>query len=174
MISSLSFIGSVFERHSSVCARERLVGAHLSQSRAASSSTRRYTTLVPSYENSPVQTIKIGSQHRVHVKRDDLLGEPGTGGNKARKLAFFRRMMTDPLVRKSYHSILSTGGGQSNAMLAIAHFAREHSLEFHYFSRTLSDTALSEQYGNLSSSLDLGMQLHQSSNVEQAMEKCVF
>lgn len=126
------------------------------------------------YENSPVQTIEIGAHHRVHVKRDDLLGEPGTGGNKARKLAHFRRLLDDPVVSSSYQGVISTGGGQSNAMLATAHFAKEHGLQFDYFSRPLSKDARSEAQGNLAVALSLGMHLHECQDVNVGLEEYVL
>lgn len=126
------------------------------------------------YDNSPVQTINIGSHHKVHVKRDDLLGEAGTGGNKARKLAGFRQMLNKSSSQQSpFNTIASTGGCQSNAMLAIAHFAKEHDLEFHFFCPPVSSTARSEAHGNLASSLALGMHLHESINPESSLETYV-
>lgn len=126
------------------------------------------------YKDSPIDTIKIGSHHRVHVKRDDLLGEPDTGGNKARKLAGFRQLISDGQSRQDpINAIASSGGCQSNAMLAIAHFAHEHHLDFHFFSPPVSAKARSESHGNLASSLALGMKLHESQNPEEALEEYV-
>lgn len=110
----------------------------------------------------------------MHVKRDDLLGEPGTGGNKARKLAGFRQLIADGHVQQNpIDTIASTGGCQSNAMVAIAHFAKEHSLDFHFFSPPVSAKARSESHGNLASSLALGMKLHESTNPEASLEEYV-
>ena len=152
--------------------RTKLVKACKLPKDVKSTSSRSLTTVT--YENSPVQTINIGSHHHVHVKRDDLLGESGTGGNKARKLAHFRRLLNDPVVSSSYQGVVSTGGGQSNDMLATAHFAKEHGLQFDYFSRPLSKDALSEAQGNLAVALSLGMHLHECQDVNDGLNEYVL
>jgi 1-aminocyclopropane-1-carboxylate deaminase/D-cysteine desulfhydrase-like pyridoxal-dependent ACC family enzyme len=56
-------------------------------------------------------------------------------------------------------------------MLATAHFAKEHGLEFDYFCRPLSTNARSEVQGNLALSLSLGMHLHECSDINKALEE---
>lgn len=154
-----------------LCARGSANAHRARNSRFELGETKRarlcHSSLSSPFENSPIQTIRIGTSHRVHVKRDDLLGEAGTGGNKARKLAGFRRLLSnsDPASSR-FSTIISTGGCQSNAMLAIAYFAKEHGLEFHFFSPPVSKKARSEPQGNLASALRLGMHLHESKDIE--------
>jgi hypothetical protein len=130
-----------------------------------------YATLA--WSGSRIDTIQIGTKYHVHVKRDDLLGDAGTGGNKARKLAYFRRTLSAGTLQKPCKSIVSTGGNQSNAMLATAHLAKDFGLDFHFFTKPLSPKARHEPSGNLAASLSLGMHLHEATDVDASIKEYV-
>ncbi|DAZ96518.1 TPA: hypothetical protein N0F65_008069 [Lagenidium giganteum] len=96
---------------------------------------------------SPVTRVTV-RDHLVHVKRDDVFH---LAGNKMRKLYWFLRQ--DARFYEDAH-LVSYGGTQSNAMLAIAQVAHKCDVPFTYFSRSLPSTPLD---GNLATALELGM-----------------
>ncbi|KAJ0410743.1 hypothetical protein ATCC90586_006846 [Pythium insidiosum] len=111
---------------------------------------------------SPVSVVQFRGQ-RVHVKRDDVFH---LAGNKLRKLFWF--LQQDESFFSDKH-LISFGGTQSNAMLAIAQVAHETKTPFTYFSRALEcsdplEARLAE--GNLAHALALGMRHVQLSDVE--------
>jgi len=85
------------------------------------------------------------------VKRDDLI-DPYLAGNKYRKLY---TLLNTP--KSQYKRIISYGGTQSNAMLAIAAMCKEKEWEFIYYSKPLSKMQKEQNYGNFYVSLSLGM-----------------
>lgn len=85
------------------------------------------------------------------VKRDDLI-DPYLAGNKYRKLY---TLLQTP--KTSLNKIISYGGTQSNAMLAIAAMCKEKNWEFVYYTKSLSKTQKEQAIGNFSASLSLGM-----------------
>jgi len=85
------------------------------------------------------------------VKRDDLI-DPYLAGNKYRKL--YTLLQTDSAV---YDTIVSYGGTQSNAMLAIAAMSAKKGWNFHYYTKPLSQTQRTYLSGNFANSLALGM-----------------
>ncbi|GLE05484.1 hypothetical protein PINS_up014507 [Pythium insidiosum] len=102
---------------------------------------------------SPVSVVQFRGQ-RVHVKRDDVFH---LAGNKLRKLYWF--LQQDASFFSDKH-LVSFGGTQSNAMLAIAQVAHETKTPFTYFSRALACDDPSEGRladGNLAHALALGM-----------------
>jgi D-cysteine desulfhydrase len=68
----------------------------------------------------------------LYIKRDDMTGGVETGGNKIRKLEF---LLADALAR-SYNSVVTIGGEQSNHCRATASAARMAGLEPHLILRT--------------------------------------
>ena len=110
----------------------------------------------------------------VHIKRDDQMKLPGSGisGNKARKM--FSLNAFEPFPR----CIVSYGGPQSNAMLAlaaVAHFQNEkygfldsdcERRRFVYFTKKLPRFLRKQPSGNLFRAQSLGMELRELSNDE--------
>jgi len=95
------------------------------------------------------KVVAAAAQTTVYVKRDDELW---LGGNKARKLLSLHR--DHP--RSDY---VSYGGGQSNAMLALARLAASHGRRLIYFARPLPAWLAARPAGNLAQALDAGMEL---------------
>ena len=90
---------------------------------------------------------------RFFVKRDDLIN-PLINGNKARKLQFLY-----PLIKaQKLKRIVSYGSLQSNAMYALALFAKLQGLEFHYYAR-INEDLLTNPKGNLKEALLFGMKI---------------
>ncbi|KAL7685002.1 putative 1-aminocyclopropane-1-carboxylate deaminase/D-cysteine desulfhydrase [Plasmopara halstedii] len=102
------------------------------------------------WQNSPVTKSWFRGQE-VHVKRDDVFH---LAGNKMRKLWYFLRQ-NDMFYTKTH--LVSYGGSQSNAMVAMAQLANVKRLPFTYFSRTFKSKDNSIE-GNLLLSKTLGMQ----------------
>lgn len=86
-----------------------------------------------------------------YVKRDDLI-DPFLAGNKYRKL--YTLLNTS---KEKYHKIISYGGTQSNAMLAIAAMCKKKNWEFLYYSKPLSTLQKEQNNGNFFHALSLGM-----------------
>lgn len=103
---------------------------------------------------SPVEPFEFAG-HRYWVKRDDLLAP--ISGNKARKLAWF---FENPL--PSIRRVVSHGGAQSNAMLALARLAKMKGWEFVWFTRPMPAWLRAHPAGNLRLALELGMDLQES------------
>jgi len=96
---------------------------------------------------------------RFYVKRDDLLRP--FPGNKARKI--------EGLLQRDWSRIdrlVSHGGAQSNAMLALARLAAQKNVGFDYHTRKLPDWLRQHPTGNLQSALALGMRLIESASGE--------
>ncbi len=90
-----------------------------------------------------------------YVKRDDLI-DPYLGGNKYRKLF---ELLRTPSER--YDRLVSYGGAQSNAMLAMAALARRKGWSFDYYVKTLPEWLKHAPTGNLAHALSLGMRLYE-------------
>eukprot|EP00977_Amphora_coffeiformis_P019735 scaffold7415_cov170-Amphora_coffeaeformis.AAC.10 len=124
---------------------------------------------------SPVDVTMI-LDRVIHIKRDDLRRLSGSqiSGNKARKM--FSLNYLDPFPR----CIVSYGGPQSNAMLALAavvHFQNDkygfvegdrNRRRFVYFTKTLPRFLKKQPSGNLFRATSLGMELIELSNTEYA------
>jgi len=85
------------------------------------------------------------------IKRDDLI-DPHLAGNKYRKLY---TLVQTP--KEKLDKLISYGGTQSNAMLAIAALANKKGWEFTYYTKPLSTTQKESKEGNYAESLKLGM-----------------
>ena len=86
------------------------------------------------------------------VKRDDLF-DPYLSGNKYRKL---HTLLHTP--KNRYKKIISYGGTQSNAMLAIAAMCQQKGWEFEYYTKPMSGVQKNQTFGNFHQALVLGMQ----------------
>ncbi len=100
---------------------------------------------------SPISKIVLEGREFL-VKRDDLI-DPYLAGNKYRKLYTLLQTPSNNL-----NKIISYGGTQSNAMLAIAAMCREKSWEFLYYTKPLSKKQREQNSGNYGVSISLGMQ----------------
>jgi 1-aminocyclopropane-1-carboxylate deaminase/D-cysteine desulfhydrase-like pyridoxal-dependent ACC family enzyme len=105
-------------------------------------------------QNSPVEQVSFQGR-TYYIKRDDLLHP--FPGNKARKLT--------GLLQKDWSKIsrvVSHGGTQSNAMLAIARLARYKNCTFDYYTRLAPEWLKEHPVGNLKAALALHMQWHET------------
>ena len=100
--------------------------------------------------NPPISKI-ILEDREFYVKRDDLI-DPFLAGNKYRKLY---PLLQTPSNR--YNKIISYGGTQSNAMLAISAMCKDKGWEFIYYTKPISQTQKLAKEGNYFHSLELGM-----------------
>ena len=85
------------------------------------------------------------------VKRDDLV-DLHLAGNKFRKL---HTLLQTP--KEKLSTIISYGGTQSNAMLAIAAMCKQKEWEFIYYSKPISKEQVLDDAGNYFHALELGM-----------------
>lgn len=99
---------------------------------------------------SPVSKIALDGR-LFYVKRDDLI-DPFLAGNKYRKLYTLLKTPSN-----KFNKIISYGGTQSNAMLAIAAMCKNKGWEFVYYTKPLSDEQKSENCGNFYHAKNLGM-----------------
>jgi 1-aminocyclopropane-1-carboxylate deaminase/D-cysteine desulfhydrase-like pyridoxal-dependent ACC family enzyme len=99
---------------------------------------------------SPLSKISLDGREFL-VKRDDLI-DPYLAGNKYRKLY---TLLQTP--KENYSTIISYGGTQSNAMLAIAAMCKQKGWEFIYYTKELSHRQKNNPIGNYKDALSLGM-----------------
>lgn len=85
------------------------------------------------------------------VKRDDLI-DIYLSGNKYRKL--YTLLKTS---KEKYHTIISYGGTQSNAMLSIAAMCKSKDWYFKYYTKPISSTMQKQKHGNYFHAISLGM-----------------
>ena len=102
-------------------------------------------------KNSPISKIELEGREFL-VKRDDLI-DPYLAGNKYRKLY---TLLHTP--KNKFTKIISYGGTQSNAMLAIAAMCKEKDWEFIYYTKPLSTQQKTHNDGNFFHAIKLGMQ----------------
>ena len=105
--------------------------------------------LVPG--GSPVARVRFRGRDWF-IKRDDLLHP--FPGNKGRKLLGLLALDWSGI-----RQIVSHGGNQSNAMLAVARLARMRGRPFRYYTRPIPAWLRAEPVGNLREALALGMEL---------------
>ncbi len=108
--------------------------------------------------SSPLSKIFLDGRPFV-IKRDELI-DKHLAGNKYRKLY---TLLQTP--KETYTTLISYGGTQSNAMLALASLCQKKSWEFIYYTKPLSDTQKEHQNGNFYEALQLGM-LHREIETE--------
>lgn len=102
--------------------------------------------------NLPSKITKLELEGRAfYVKRDELV-DPFLAGNKFRKLYALIKTPTH-----KYNHIISYGGTQSNAMLAIAAMCKHKGWCFTYYTKPLSKTLKDEECGNYFEAKKLGM-----------------
>jgi len=99
---------------------------------------------------SPISKISLEGRD-FYIKRDDLI-DPFLAGNKYRKLYPLLQTPSD-----KFNKIISYGGTQSNAMLAISAMCKLKEWEFTYYTKPISQTQKSSKVGNYLHSISLGM-----------------
>ncbi len=104
------------------------------------------------YTLSPITKITLDGRE-FFVKRDETI-DPYLSGNKYRKLY---TLLETP--KNSFTKIISYGGTQSNAMLALAAICKSKEWEFVYYTKTISTIIKAQEYGNYYEALSLGMQI---------------
>jgi len=102
------------------------------------------------FKASSISTILVGGRE-FYVKRDDLI-HPHLAGNKYRKL---HTLLQTP--SKNLNTIISYGGTQSNAMLAIASMCEIKKWQFIYYTKPISNTQKNQDSGNFFLAKKLGM-----------------
>lgn len=101
--------------------------------------------------STPLTPITFRSR-TIYVKRDDQLEFFGVSGSKLRK--FFSLFKDDAFIHADY--VISYGGAQSNAMLALAHVCHYYQKPFIYVTRPIS-SRLSKTPGNFRDALRVNM-----------------
>ena len=101
-------------------------------------------------QSSPLSEIIVDGREFL-VKRDDLI-DPYLAGNKYRKLYTLLKTPKD-----TYTTLISYGGTQSNAMLALAALCKQKEWEFIYYTKPLSQRQKDFKLGNYAQALSLGM-----------------
>ena len=103
------------------------------------------------HPHSPISKIVLDNREFL-IKRDDLI-DPYLAGNKYRKL---HTLVYTP--SSNINKVISYGGTQSNAMLAIASLCKTKEWEFVYYTKPLSSQQKQNPSGNYALSLKFGMQ----------------
>jgi 1-aminocyclopropane-1-carboxylate deaminase/D-cysteine desulfhydrase-like pyridoxal-dependent ACC family enzyme len=101
-------------------------------------------------KTTPISEISLDGRGFL-VKRDELI-DPYLAGNKYRKLY---PLLQTP--KEKLNKIISYGGTQSNAMLAIAKMCFDKGWEFIYYTKLLSDTQKQQKHGNYYHAVKHGM-----------------
>lgn len=102
------------------------------------------------FKSSVISKINLDGRD-FYVKRDDLT-DPYLSGNKYRKLY---TLLQTP--KQNLNTIISYGGTQSNAMLAIARMCELKSWKFIYYTKLISQNQKDENIGNFFLAKSLGM-----------------
>ena len=104
------------------------------------------------WQRSTFDPINFAGRNYI-IKRDDLLLP--IGGNKARKLYHLSQQDLSNI-----KAIVSFGGAQSNAMLALSQFCKFQNIALDYYTRAVPKWLKQKPLGNLAHALDNGMQWH--------------
>ncbi|MCH9696524.1 MAG: 1-aminocyclopropane-1-carboxylate deaminase/D-cysteine desulfhydrase [Gammaproteobacteria bacterium] len=104
--------------------------------------------------DSPMTSVTAQGQ-QIYIKRDDLL-HPLFNGNKARKFLYYLYLQ-----ETQFKSIVSFGGNQSNAMLALSALAKLKGWKFEYYLKKLPQQLQSSPVGNFKQACKNGMKYHE-------------
>ena len=111
---------------------------------------------------SPISKITLEGREFL-IKRDDLF-DKFLAGNKYRKL---HTLLNTP--KEQLKTIISYGGTQSNAMVAIAAMCKEKDWEFVYYTKPINKVMKDQSFGNFYDAKQLGM-IHNEIVIEQYKE----
>ena len=104
------------------------------------------------YPLSPISKITL-EERDFFVKRDETI-DPYLSGNKYRKLyTLLKTPKTD------FTKLISYGGTQSNAMLALAAICKSKEWEFIYYTKKIAPLIKEQKFGNYYEACCLGMQV---------------
>jgi len=101
---------------------------------------------------SPISKITLEGRE-FFIKHDELI-DPYLSGNKFRKLY---TLLQTP--QEKYTTLISYGGTQSNAMLALAALCKQKEWQFIYYTKKINSIVKEQKHGNYFEALSLGMQL---------------
>ncbi|HIP19676.1 MAG TPA: pyridoxal-phosphate dependent enzyme [Sulfurimonas sp.] len=104
------------------------------------------------YKISPISKLTLDGRD-FFIKRDDII-DPYLSGNKYRKLY---TLLQTP--KNTYTKVISYGGIQSNAMLALAAICKHKEWQFTYYTKKISPIVKAQEYGNYYEALSLGMEV---------------
>jgi len=109
---------------------------------------------------SPVERVVIRDR-MIHMKRDDLLRlhQSHVSGNKARKLWGLNQLSVDSFPK----AIVSFGGPQSNAMVALAAIVNAKNIEYSSSSSTTATNRRTNREDSLQSTIPLPRIIHDTS-----------
>jgi 1-aminocyclopropane-1-carboxylate deaminase/D-cysteine desulfhydrase-like pyridoxal-dependent ACC family enzyme len=104
---------------------------------------------------SPISIVEM-FERSIFVKRDDLLmcGLECLSGNKGRK---FKPLITSSGIFGE--NVVSYGGAQSNAMLALARISSAQGTKFTYITKKIPQTLREKPIGNYRTALEVGMKV---------------
>ncbi|GMH81530.1 hypothetical protein TrVE_jg1069 [Triparma verrucosa] len=130
---------------------------------SSSSGLAEFSDLIQNFSSSPIEKLLLRDSLLIYVKRDDLLRlrGPGVTGNKARKMLSLVQsgLSNDEGEGKKVNAIVSHGGHQSNAMLALAAVARHLDVPFTYYCKKVPRYLRSNPSGNFLRAKSLGMEV---------------
>ena len=104
------------------------------------------------YKISPISKLTLDGRE-FFIKRDEII-DPHLSGNKYRKLY---TLLQTP--KNTYTKVISYGGTQSNAMLALAAICKRKEWHFTYYTKKISPIIKAQKYGNYYEALSLGMEV---------------
>ncbi len=104
------------------------------------------------FTRSAISKITI-DERDFFVKRDETI-DPYLSGNKFRKLY---SILQTP--NNKFTTLISYGGTQSNAMLALAAICQTKGWIFEYYTKKISPVIKEQKYGNYYEALSLGMEI---------------
>lgn len=110
-----------------------------------------------SQKTSPLSTLVVQGREFL-IKRDELF-DPYLSGNKYRKL---HKLLHTPSGK--YKTIISYGGTQSNAMLALAALCKEKKWHFIYYTKKIAQIQKEQTIGNFFQALTFGMEHRELEN----------
>jgi len=102
------------------------------------------------YKISPISKLTLEGRD-FFIKRDETI-DPYLCGNKYRKLY---TLLQTP--KNTYTKVISYGGTQSNAMLALAAICKNKGWQFTYYTKKITPMIKEQKYGNYYEALSLGM-----------------
>ncbi len=102
----------------------------------------------------PSPTSKIILEGREFFIKHDELIDPYLSGNKYRKLY---TLLQTP--KQNISHLISYGGVQSNAMLALSALCKKKGWTFTYYTKKISNLVKEQKFGNFYEALGLGMQV---------------